>query len=252
MKTASEYRTTTDFALLLVGPPFSGKTNTAMAFEKPYFLDCDAKLSNAISRFKDKEFFYDIVDTDDNGNTVPEAQRWTRLTTLAKLAAVDPRPRTLVVDSLSKVSTYLIDHIIANGGSKLTVGGEKVMEQQHWQPFKILMTRFITTLRASKKLVIFTAHEKVDKDEVTGVLNYQPLIPGQLANNIGMYFTDVWRCDAVPAVDSTKGTMYTKYTVRTQPTARMMLGTSLGLPVEFEMSWDILKEKLKQTETKAI
>lgn len=243
MKTHSEFTQKRDFALLLIGPPLSGKTNVAMCFDSPYFLDCDMKLGNAVSRSKNKPFFYDTIDVDTETNaSVPDEKRWERLTTLCKTNCLKPEVKTIVIDSLTKVSQYLIDHILATSGSKLSVGGVKVPEQQHWQPYKLLLTRFISALRGTGKLVIFVCHEIVDKDEITGQLVYRPLLSGQLRDSIGAYFTDVWRCETEQI-----GTT-TRYYVRTTPTARMALGTSLNLPSTFNFTWEEFQKAVNNSQ----
>lgn len=240
MKTNTQYTPLNDLALLLVGPPLSGKTNVAMAFPAPYIISTDHKLNNAVSRFPGKEFFYDYGDVDtDTGQPIESPKRWNRVCELVKKNYSDPRVKTIVIDNLTDLAGYLIDHIIANGGTKLTVGGEKVMEQQHWQPFKLLMTRFINTLKMTGKFVVVCAHETIDKDDVTGTLLYRPLIPGQLKDTLGQYFTDVWRteCEKV-----SNGIVYR---VRTAPTSRMSLGSQFKLPQEFVFTWEEFEKAMK-------
>lgn len=233
MKSNTEFKPSNDFALLLVGPPLAGKTNVAMCFPTPYFISTDRKLQNAVARHPGKKFFYDYIDAE-------PAKRWTQLTELLKAAGQNPEIQTIVIDNLTDVCTYLIDHIIANGGTKLTVGGEKVMEMTHWQPFKILLTRLITVGKSMGKMFIVCAHEAVEKDEVTGVLNYKPLIPGSMQNQLGAYFTDVWRCETEQVGKEVS------YIVRTTPTPRMALGNSLNLPSTFKFTWTEFNNYLKK------
>ena len=233
MNLSTSFRPENSFGLLLIGPPLSGKTSVAMQFAKPYIISTDHKIQNAVSRIPaGKEWFYDYVDVD-NGKPVPYEQQWTRATQLLKAGCTDPNVQTVIWDNLSDLSGMLQAHVIANGGTKLIVGGEKVFEMQHWQPFKLLMQRAISFARGSGKMFIVCCHEDTEKDEVTGVLTYKPLVPGQLRGQLGGMFTDVWRCE----VTTNPGKPPT-YFVRTSPTPRMALGNSLGLPQEFVFTWD--------------
>jgi hypothetical protein len=231
MRTNETYKSNQSFGLLLLGLPKSGKTNVAMCFPAPYFADCDNNLSSAVRRFPDKKFWYDIINIDDQGKEVPKEKRWTRLTDNIKLAVADPNIKTIVIDSLSLVADYAIDHICHE--QKIPV-----MRIQDWGSLKNLMTRFVTYLRSTGKMIIVTGHEKYDKDEVSGTILYRINFPGSLADNIGAFFSDVWRCEC-----EEKGGKYV-YTVRTMPTPRMALGNSLGLPATFEFTWDEIQKKL--------
>ena len=242
MKSNTSYTPLNDLALLLVGPPLSGKTNVAMSFPNPYFISTDHKLNNAVSRFPNKKFFYDYGDVDtDTGVVIDPAKRWSRMIDLVKIAATNPDINTIVIDNMTDVSVYLQDHILAAGGSKLTVGGEKVMQVEHWQPFMILMTRLITALKTSKKFIVVCAHELIEKDEISGTLTYRPSVPGRLRDTLGAYFTDVWRTET----ETTSGG--TVYRVRTAPTARMSLGTQFNLPQNFVFTWNEFEKAMKGT-----
>jgi hypothetical protein len=234
MKTHTDYKPSNDFGLLLIGPPLSGKTTVAMQFPRPYIISTDHKIKNAVERIpKGQPWYYDYVDIDDTGKPVDPINQWTRATDLLKKGCADPNVQTVIWDNLSDLSGILQTHIIANGGTKLTVGGEKVFEQQHWQPFKLLMQRSIAYARGSSKMFIVCCHESIERDEVTGMLIYQPLIPGQLKGQLGGFFTDVWRTEVEVVPNKPP-----RYYVRTVPTPRMSLGHSIaGLPPEFVFDW---------------
>lgn len=236
MKSFNDYSPSNDFGLLLVGPPLSGKTTVAMQFPDPYIISTDHKIKNAVSRLPNgKLWWFDYVDVDDTGAVLSPDKHWTRATDLLKKAMSDPRIRTIIWDNLSDLSTMLQTHIISasNSSKQLSVAGEKVMEMSQWQPFKLLMQRSIALARSSGKIFIVCCHEAIDKDEVTGTLTYRPLVPGQLRDQLGGFFTDVWRTE----VETTPGKP-PKYFVRTSPTPRMALGNSVvGLPQEFAFEW---------------
>lgn len=255
MKKAQDFKLETSFALLLIGLPFSGKTNAAFQFPNPYILDADDKLANAVRRNTSKDFHFDCPLRDDNDKPVPHEQRWEHSVRCLNVAAAPNNGiDTIVIDSASAMSDFLTAHILRfpAAGKSLIVGGEKVMDQSMWRPFQDLWKKLIMGLRASGKLIVVICHEDIDKDEATGIMMHRPLIPGALKNMFASMFTDVWRCETQQVPDPSKpGQMMTKYLIRTQPTAKMALGNSLGLPAEFVMSWEELSKKLTMPAQKA-
>ena len=240
MQPSSGYNPALAFALLLVGPPLTGKTNAAFTFPKPYVFDADDKMQNAIQRNPGKQFWYDRAYVDEKGLVVPANQRWNHAIKCLDTAMKSPDVETIIIDSLTQMNIFLVDHILATGASKLVVAGEKVMDLQCWQPFQILMTRLIMTLKSSGKLVVMTCHEETEKDDVTGMYKTNPLIQGALKHKLAGMFTDVWHTET--KAEFKDGKSITKYFVRTQPTARMAFGSSLGLPAEFTLTWEELEK----------
>ncbi len=239
---STDYNPNNSFSLMLIGPPFSGKTNAALTFPNPYILDADDKMGNGVVRLpKDKKFWFDRVLVDDKGGAVTPELRWTRATECLKAACAMPEIETIIVDSGTAMSTFLQDHILHAGGSKLVVAGVKSMDMQCWGPFQTLMTRLIMMLKASGKKFIWICHEELEKDEVTGSFRYTPLVQGALRHKMAGMFTNVWRCETKSGLGK-DNKMETTYIVRTQPKAQMTLGNSLGLPAEFTLSWDELSK----------
>ena len=81
MKSATDYKVTNTFACLLVGEPKTGKTNVAMGFPDPWFLDLDLNLASAVRRTTAKKFFYDTV------NQLPPEHQYTEVEKLVREAA---------------------------------------------------------------------------------------------------------------------------------------------------------------------
>jgi len=218
------------FGLLLVGAPKSGKTSFALQFPRPYIADCDNNIYGPMTYLerqkKNPNFHYDVIDVDDNGREIPVEKRWTRLTECVRAAATHPEIKTIVVDSLSKVSDYLIAHILHY---------EKVstMRIQDWQPYQNLLKKLVIFTRSCGKNVIFCAHEHVEKDELDGVLRCCVALPSKLAHHIGGLFTDVWRAEYSPGAGGQEG----RYMIRALSSARMSLGNSINLPPVFPMDF---------------
>lgn len=242
MKSAADFKPSSEFALLLLGPPFSGKTNVLMSFPEPYIISTDKKLSNAVARHPGKQFWYDYVSEDtESGVGIPEAKRWDRLTDLI-VKAKDKPGKTLGIDNLSDVGMWLISYILSQPSGdrkKLMVGGQQVMDQAHWGPYATLLERFIWACRASGKMVVVCCHETIKEDKLTGTLHYKPSIQGQLQDRLGKIFTDTWRC----VVETTA--TGPRYRVQTVPDSRSELGSSVqGLPARFDFSWEELDKRL--------
>jgi hypothetical protein len=138
---------------------------------------------------------------------------------------------------MSKVTEYLQDHLLWSPSAEksLQIGGEKVMTQHLWLPYKMLMQRFIIQLRSYGKPVALTCHIKYDKDELTGMVMLRPGMSGQLADNIAYLFTDFWMCETATATDLRKWPKGVRYFVRTQPMPRIKLKCSVAaMPPEVD------------------
>lgn len=234
MLTHTQYSAATQFALLLIGPPLAGKTNVAMNFPDPYFLDADDKLANAAARHPGKRFWYDCPLRRDGKTSIPLPEQWGYVSECINAAIKVPEIRTIVLDSATALSDMLIAHIL-KFGTKLTIAGQPSMEMQHWGPFAAIWKKLIMGIRASGKMLVLISHERVIEDQLNGSKSIGPLIGGSLKDNLGSMFTDVWHAEHRTKPNREKpGQMTTEYFVRTQPFANMTLGTSLkDLPAEF-------------------
>ena len=204
------------------------KTTTALSIATPmaYISDCDNNLSGAVNFLKDSvPFLYDIPDL---GATYD--RRFEALSKHIAEASADPKINTIIVDSLTKVSDYVMDEILRQQN-------RKQMQLQDWGTFLTVMKRSITLLRSTQKLFIATAHVRPEKDEVAGFLKFFPALPGQIQNVVGALFSDVWLCD----VEERSGKY--NYIVRTMPTTFYALKNSLGLPPVTNVAQ--IKEMLK-------
>lgn len=227
MQSASDFKMSAAFALLLIGPPKNGKTAFAMSFPDPYILDCDNNLAGALRyhNYDAKPFPFYF----DNPNDVEDpALRWNFCMLKLKAAIAAPEPKTIIVDGLTLLAYYLEKHILANskkgnGMDDLIIAGEKVMNMSMWGPFKNLMSQLVMACKAAGKPFIMTCHEYTELSKSGAVVGYKPLISGSLRENIAGYFTDVWRCTA--SSDQTGA----KYKVRFAPQTLMQIGNSLNI-----------------------
>lgn len=221
MKKATSYNINSAFGCLLIGPPKAGKTRLALSFPRPAVLDCDGNLGGAI-RAGTTDFFFEDPNVDDNNKELAPAMRWKKCCDFLREAIESDEVDTIIIDGLSIMSNYLVDSLSQN--SKLTVGGDKVMDQSLWQPFCNKIQNFVLTGRNSNKMFIVTCHEDIIRDESNGaVVAYRPLIPGQLKQNLAGLFSDVWRVEPI-----TLGAKVS-YKVRFAPKNLMQIGNSLAI-----------------------
>jgi hypothetical protein len=259
MKDSSLYQPTLSFGLLLVGPPKTGKTILALSFPNCYIADCDNNLSGPVLWHRRRNpafsFKYDTINIADDsdqckqwglspGEAVPTGKRWDRLVYCLKQAAKDPSIETIIIDSLAMVDFYLQDYIVENKPA----GKEKAMTISDWTPYKNMMTKLVTTFRSVGKMFIMTSHEKGEKDEMLGYVIYKVAMSGQLQDNFGAFFSDVW----LTVAEKDAHGAY-QYYVKTLPQSRRPgIGNSLNLPENFNFSWDKLQSLLSGSKTPKI
>lgn len=229
MNSSTNYSPTQSFGLLLVGPPGTGKTTCCLNFPKPYFADCDNNLSG-IARLG-KPFLYDTINVEEPR----EAYRFEKLLQCIKEAGKSPEVETLIIDSITAVSDYVIAHVARKNNRTA-----KDLRQQDWGEIFYEMKALFAGVRMMGKAVVFTAHETYDKDEVSGILMFKVSFPGQTAEKIAAFFSDMWHTEVVDVPGQKP-----KYVVRGMPTARINCKNTLQFttPV-IEPTAEALKEML--------
>jgi hypothetical protein len=238
MQKVESYAKESHLRLLLQGAPGSGKTTLACHMPSAYIADCDINLGGPIRWLKENSgpmpVGYDIIDRDENGKEIDPSLRYQRLTACLNAASRDPSVQTIVIDSATKLSDYMIAEVCRQQG-------KKEMSIPLWGFYLAIWKHFISQLSAQRKHFVLVCHEKVEKDEIDQSLKYFVLIPGQMQNIIGSLFTDVWRCE----VSGGQGVNPSySWNVRTMPDHRFQLKNSLGLPPLFKFDWKTIETKL--------
>lgn len=238
MKTIDTYSSDAHLRVILQGPPGSGKTTLACQFPGAYVADCDINLAGPLRWLKANgrplPIGYDVIDRDGDREVDP-GFRFERLVNCVSSALADPQVKTIVIDSATKVSDYIMSHVLRQQG-------KKQMEMQSWGFYLNYWKDFVLKISAQRKHFVLIAHERVEKDEVDQSLRYFLNIPGQFAYIAGSLFTDVWRCEVVSSGFGAQA----KYTwqIRTMPDWKFQLKNSLGLPPVFEFSWAEIERRL--------
>jgi hypothetical protein len=238
MQKIESYEKEAYLRLLLQGSPGTGKTTLGCAFPGAYIADCDIGLGGPLRYLRKNggtlPLGYDIIDRDEHGKEVPPNERYQRLGKCLNTAIKDPTVQTIVIDSATKLSDYMIEEVLRQQG-------KKEMSISMWGFYLALWKHFISQLTAQRKHFVLICHEKVEKDEIDQSLKYFVLIPGQIQNIIGSLFTDVWRCEVSGSVGpNPKHT----FAVRTMPDYRYQLKNSLGLPPLMSFDWALIESKL--------
>jgi AAA domain-containing protein len=247
MQPITEYKAENDkLRLLLQGPSGAGKTTLACQFPKPYIVDIDVNLGGSLRFLKEKGLQlpvgFDVIDRDKDGKPLDIKQRYLRLNECLLSAQIDPNIETIVLDSGTTLADVLIAEILRQQGKNAVADFKD--GRQFWGFFAILGRQFMATLTAMRKHIVLVVHEKI-LTSADGSVVYPVKVawPGQVGQNIGIFFTNVWRAE-VQAVPVGMQTNY-KWQIRTMPEFRYELKNSLGLPPLFEFNWSTIAEKLK-------
>ncbi len=195
-------RTNTKIQVLVYGKSGVGKTHFGGTFPSPFFVAFDRKMLTLAGQ----DIEYEIVST------------WKELEdVMANIE--DIKQETLVFDSLTRYSDILMARIQA---INKTTG--KMPTLPEYGIFGGNIKEFLDDVLKIDKNIVFTAHEELTKDELTGEIFSLPLMIGKTRYRLASWFDEYYRL----YVDLHKGE-YTYY-MSTVPTKRYGGKTSLGLP----------------------
>lgn len=158
--------------ILVCGPSGSGKTHFAGTFPRPYFFDVD----DGMLTLRGKDVEYDTF------------SKYADLETMANRLENDNNYDTLVIDSLTRLSDLLMDRI-----QELNHSSKKIPTIPEYGIFFMNMRRLIEEFVSLDKHIIFTAHEELMVDGITGAVEAVPLMVTKLRFRLANYFDEAYR-----------------------------------------------------------
>lgn len=184
--------------LLLLGPSGSGKTVLSCDFPGTVkVFDFDMKISSAAKYYANDTERLDKIEAHQFGH-LPLKERMQAFQ--KETRAIDeiiykkqPLPfKTIVLDSLTTfVEAMLEDYKhVSQLGIKRALAD--VNSMQDYQLLQIHLKKIITGLLALPCNVIVIGHIQQEKDETTGIVKNNILMPGQLAAKLPIYFEEVY------------------------------------------------------------
>jgi len=240
-------------AILIIGPPGTGKTVLASMLGRPYIIELDNNIAGAFSYLKlagaNCNAKYSVPHIKEDGGVVPRLDRWKAMNADINEAVADPDVDTLVIDGLSALIEIALDEVrrqaILTGDPKAPKIGDPIkgtpdmpLRIQDWGSFGALLRHWFIALRASGKTLVVTGHVVIDKDELTSILQQMINLPGKFAHEISGLFTEVWSTEIREETKDGKKTF--KYFITTRPSpAQRSLGLKSGnqLPPAVEVDF---------------
>lgn len=238
----SEVAATNYVKALVYGPSSTGKTVFACSFPTPIlYMDFDNKISSAAQFYKnDKERLEGIT-----VNQYAKMSRDTRckqfiadLNAIQKLqyAKAELPFKTIVIDSLTTFTSYLLDDYIHVSQKAIKRALEGVNAMQDYQLLDKHLTQIIPGILSLDANVVFIGHLCIDRDETTGAISNRPLMSGKFADKLPIFFEEVY----VSKVDASG-----KYMMQTHSDPRTVCRTQRKLPKEIESSYDSIIKNTK-------
>lgn len=134
----------------------------------------------------------------------------------------------------SAIGTYVLDSATTWGQAAMNVVLKKagraagVPQQNDYLPQMTMMENALKVILSLPCDVVFTAHEKADKDDVTGKIMCAPLLTGKLTQRIPLLFNEIYHLSAKETSKETK------FLAQTQGCSTYMARTRLGRRGLFE------------------
>lgn len=201
MPKLSEISTTDNLKMLIYGKAGAGKTCFAAGFPYPMlYLDFDGKVDSAALFYKEDKERLENIDVRDlsarmENNPIQELETIIDKELIPQEKSGEMKFKTLVIDSITTFSASVLKHIV-----KTNPGIKRIQSKQGVQPgmqdYGILKREFARLVPGILGLpcnVIMLGHISVTKDDLTGELVRGPLMDGSFANELPIYFKEVWR-----------------------------------------------------------
>lgn len=197
--------------VLVYGANGTGKTTFAGSFPRPYFFDFDGGMLSLAGSDIDYDTFlsYDKA--------------------IGMLHRIEKDSfQTIVFDSMTRMSDLLMDSVQSINHTR---GRQPTLPE--YGAFLTRMRNDLISILKIDKNIVFTAHEELFRDEVTGEVFCLPLLIGKMRHRIGLYFDEVYRA----YTEVKKGE--TEYLLLTRASRRYTAKSRLGcLPSRMTPSYE--------------
>lgn len=203
----SEIQAGADFAkVLILGPSGVGKTVAACTFPgKIWVADFDNKISSAVKFYEDDKALLDRIEVSQYGKQAvigdPKIGRKPRmrafLDDVQKLFDLHNKNQPLPYDTivLDTITTFVDSLLEDYRYVSQTAVKRPNIDQNSQSDYGLLATHFkqvITGLLSLNANIVFTGHTELLKDETSGSITNEILIPGKMSSKLGIYFEEVY------------------------------------------------------------
>lgn len=199
MPSSNDLHATSTPSILLIGDGGTEKTRLAVTAPKAFVYDFDAGLTSTRDlpefhweRFKDVPFGSKSHNKADGfypwGTAWPAWIDHLNDKVWPALESNEWPYETIVIDSLTTLTTQCMNYVLKNTGKT----PKDSITLPEWGSQLRLMEGVMEQLSAWAVRLIVTAHIKRDTNEQMATIEFLPMITGQLAGRIGIYFDEVY------------------------------------------------------------
>ncbi len=218
---------------LVYGPSSTGKTCFAAGFPTPIrYLDFDNKVSSAAQFYIGQERLNEIDVT--QYAQIPRETRMMQfladVQSLFQLANSGKALgyKTIVLDSLTTLVQYMLEDYLNVSRKEIKRPGPDMTCMQDYGLLDTHTSQLMKSILALEANIVVIGHAVQDKDEVSGIITNQVLMPGKGAAKLPIYFEEVY----FSKVDASG-----KFLLQTQSDSKTVCRTQRKLPKEIRSAY---------------
>lgn len=202
-----------------------------------YVFDFDLRINSILAvvdyqRIISQLTYDQYRDGDRPGSAFTNAE--TKLRELSAAIKAGTGPKTVALDSLTFMEKSIASRVLMMNGKPANAP----LELQHYKIIIAQLEDFVSKICALDCNVIVTAHEDLDKDELTGNVTRGIRVVGKaLPSVLPGYFNEVWYAEVQAGTVQNPAP---QYRVRTAPTPQIIARTTYGPrldPIENQDIW---------------